>query len=466
MEKSKIIEYVLNEWAMRSPDGLASGHDTPENISILNEILAERDEINPLASKYFEKKGGLLVAKNHPLYQDGTSIEMIKSGQAAKKWHKTFGAKAKWDVNFLTQEKGFNQNSAEKIIDALDELSAQNKMDFLEHLDNETPESAVSYINEKIKQSDFLNFMKALDGARSSAKKADSTGSAGRGEYIIVLLIKDAKSAGTKSGDILLPDGRKIDVKEGSDIFRITVAAFGKGGFDKVPYIRALTELMEYCRKDEYQEALIDLLKESGAEDGLGSLGKKRSDYTATEDFIKNPSLFSLGVSVIYGLETLRLYVRGLSEKEYGTVTGTEKVEFDLDDSTKVLKLKDLDAENEKKIKEPAPEGSTVQIKVSPIEKQARKMEIIIPQIKRLEFFKYHPQVDKDIYDPVKVASEMLKAVSSSGGSYTGGIILFKENGTFEYESNLENWFGDWMFYGYAQSGPVLIKRKSSGDVQ
>jgi hypothetical protein len=173
-----------------------------------------------------------------------------------------------------------------------------------------------------------------------------------------------------------------------------------------------------------------------------------------------------LGVSVIYGLETLRLYVRGLSEKEYGTVTGTEKVEFDLDDSTKVLKLKDLDAENEKKIKEPAPEGSTVQIKVSPIEKQARKMEIIIPQIKRLEFFKYHPQVDKDIYDPVKVASEMLKAVSSSGGSYTGGIILFKENGTFEYESNLENWFGDWMFYGYAQSGPVLIKRKSSGDVQ
>ena len=53
MEKSKIIEYVLNEWAMRSPDGLASGHDTPENISILNEILSERDQINPLSSKYF-----------------------------------------------------------------------------------------------------------------------------------------------------------------------------------------------------------------------------------------------------------------------------------------------------------------------------------------------------------------------------------------------------------------------------
>ena len=42
MEKDKIIEHVLNEWAMRSPDGLASGYDTAENIQALNEVLSEK----------------------------------------------------------------------------------------------------------------------------------------------------------------------------------------------------------------------------------------------------------------------------------------------------------------------------------------------------------------------------------------------------------------------------------------
>jgi 3-oxoacyl-[acyl-carrier-protein] synthase III len=41
MEKSKIIEYVLNEWAMRSPDGLADGFDVQENIDLLENILKE-----------------------------------------------------------------------------------------------------------------------------------------------------------------------------------------------------------------------------------------------------------------------------------------------------------------------------------------------------------------------------------------------------------------------------------------
>ena len=42
MDKNKIINDILNEWAMRSHDGLVSGHDTPENMIVLNEILAEK----------------------------------------------------------------------------------------------------------------------------------------------------------------------------------------------------------------------------------------------------------------------------------------------------------------------------------------------------------------------------------------------------------------------------------------
>ena len=41
MDKDKIIEYIVNEWAMHSHDGLASGYDTPENICVLENILFE-----------------------------------------------------------------------------------------------------------------------------------------------------------------------------------------------------------------------------------------------------------------------------------------------------------------------------------------------------------------------------------------------------------------------------------------
>ena len=43
MEKDKIIEYILNEWAMRSPDGLAGGYSGEENISALYDILWESE---------------------------------------------------------------------------------------------------------------------------------------------------------------------------------------------------------------------------------------------------------------------------------------------------------------------------------------------------------------------------------------------------------------------------------------
>lgn len=41
MEKDKIVHKILNEWAMRSPNGLADGHATEENKKALENILSE-----------------------------------------------------------------------------------------------------------------------------------------------------------------------------------------------------------------------------------------------------------------------------------------------------------------------------------------------------------------------------------------------------------------------------------------
>ena len=46
-DENKILDELLQDWAMNSDDGLAGGYNTPENIKALE---------NTLVSKGFEKK--------------------------------------------------------------------------------------------------------------------------------------------------------------------------------------------------------------------------------------------------------------------------------------------------------------------------------------------------------------------------------------------------------------------------
>ena len=458
MDKSKIINDILSEWALRSPDGLASGPDTIENASILHEILAEKTEINPLSSKYFEKKGAKLVAKSHPLYNDGTSYDMIKSGQASLRWKAPNSEEQKWTKTFLTTQKGFLEKYVDGILKAIEYLSKEEQSDFFKnHLDMENIESAISYLNVKKDNPDFSKFLTALDKAKASA--------AGNGENILVLLIKGAKTMGSKSGDILLPDGKKVDVKEKTDDkdeIRVSLAAFGPGRFEKIPYIKDLSELIVNCRNPEIADGLKTLVKEAKLEDKGGS-SKRLNEYTEVIEFIDNPSMIRLNSSVISGLQTLRLHILELNREEYAKQTGTNKVEFDIRNTTDLLAIKKMDADQINKIKNPNPEGSEVSITVSPIEDTARQMEIIIPRIKRLGFFKYDPKKTAT-YDPISVADEMFDVLSSGEGSYTGGIITVERRG-FSYESNLRNWHGQYYFSSYAQTGPVLKRIKSTSSL-
>lgn len=493
MDKSKIIDEILMEWAMRSPDGLVGGHDTPENIAVLNEILSERGEykelgtfvtdpkqIDKLNPDYFEQKGNKRVAKNHPLYNDGAVYDDIKSGFAVTKDRadamlsksnpeKSSGAK-NWNVDYLQTAKAFNKPSAISIISALEEIpNKQDRQIFLSNFDQLSPEEAVSFLNTNI--SKYNEFLDALDKSRKGKGKGEddtegdaSASKAGRGEYILVLLIKGARSAGAASGDIVLPDNRAIEVKEVKDAgetWRATRASFG-GKFNQIPFIDAINELISFCSgNQDHVNALMELAEAAGVKNKQGSgRGRKRDELDSLKKFFETADMNSLNISTTYGLETLGAHIRGINADEAeNQIMAPNKVEFDVENQTSILKVNDIDPADLNKIQNPPKNPEEVTVTVSSIDKDKRKAELIIPRIKRLKFFRYEKKSMKDVYTPKNIAKSMFEAMSKKPGHYTGGIVFYNSKlGSFTYESNLVNL--EYYFQSYQQTGPTFTKKE------
>jgi len=452
MDKNKIIDDILNEWAMRSHDGLVSGHDTPENMATLNEILSERGEVNRI--DLFKNKA-----------KTGTKIEPNKAS--------TIKNEPQWTVEYLVEQKTFNRPSAITIIEAIRELNPTDRKEFLyEKFDRLSADQAITFLNKK--GTSYSAFLDALDKARKAKGKSDdddegdvSGSKAGRGEFILVLLIQGGKSAGAASGDIILPSGESIEVKEVKDSgesFRATRASFG-GQFNKIPYIDAVNELVAFCSgNQERAGALIELTENGGVKDGEGSgKGKKRKELTYLKAFFTNPSIESINTSIVYGLEKLGSHIRSINKKEAEKqIMDPDKVEFDIGKETSILKMDvgDTTPEDLQKIKNPPKEPETISVTVSSIAQEQRRAELIIPQIKRLKFFRYEKKSMDDVFTPENIAKSMFEAMSTPPGHYTGGIIFYNsKTGIFTYEKDLTKLKnGAYYFYGYQQTGPTFTK--------
>lgn len=560
MDKDKIIDDILAEWAMRSPDGLAGGHDTPDNIAVLNQILSEakpkgwvdpkklqpidpndtgtrdplklkivnhpkypdgtvyqdvlsgkvkpstrpdipfpeqseqdkkREDLNPV---YFRSYHGYWVTNAHPEYPDGIRYNDIKYHRAAKKSKDDVGIVTRGSANYTKynwttdalEEKGFNPASAEKIYYSLREQNPAIQKDFLENGYNKlTPEQAVEFINSRFEK--YTDFIDALDasrmagGAKKSRDDDDSAASgagskAGRGEFILVLLIKDARSAGSESGDIVAT-GLKgpIEVKEiTANGFRATKASFGKGGFYRMKYIVAVNELIGFCNtsfkteggaktRGEVLKAMCGLDKEKD-EDRSPETKEVWSRFTKevkemTAQFFDYPSLESLNASAAYGLEAFGEYLRNVNEKEAAKEAMPNTVEFDLEKTTTTMKIEKMPPDSQAVVKNPSettPE-TPITMTVAPItKKEEEETRLIIPAAKRLQFFKFRAS-ERDIYTPENIAKEMFSGMKA--GHYGGGIIFYSKGTGFYYESDLENLkHGSWYFYSYQQTGPVFIR--------
>lgn len=467
MDKNKIIDDILNEWAMRSHDGLASGHDTPENQLVLQEILAEK-KIEPLNPKFFDK----------------TLDKQKKSTIAYKKLN--------WTIEYLVKEKDFFETSARLIISAIESLG-DLKWDFLNNFDTLSAGDAVSFLNKRINDANYVKFLKELDKARVSKGKKGEEGEAsgskaGRGEFILVLLIKGGKSAGSKSGDIILPDGRAIEVKEVKDkgeTFRATKASFG-GKFNHISFIETLNELISFCvGKEDHIEALVELAIDAGVRnknmpekrDEQGNPikltyaeipdGERLGKLTALKKFLNTADINNLNISTSYALAMLGAHIRKLNKADAAKkIMDPNKAEFDIDKQTTLLKVDAISKEDLSKIRNLKDTPEVINVKVSSIAQEKRKAELIIPAIKRLKIFAKAPKSMGDVYTPLNIAQEMFEAMSTAPGHYTGGIIFYNSNSMkFTYEpdlTNLQN--GQYYFQSYQQTGPTFTKQEPKED--
>ena len=391
MDKNKIINDILNEWAMRSHDGLVSGHDTPENMAVLNEILAEkRLSISPeqiaaekeksrkertvarakakqerdaakkkakeeeeakkalpvgipeeaLQDKYFvTKRNGDKVAYKNPYYKDGTLFELISSGKAdmtLEGIEKNLGDKI--------EGKNISEKYVRLILKAVRDHSVPTQPSFL------------SYYNK----CDITLAMKVFEDYADIVRviEKDKKTLLGRGELTFVFLLKGAKTGG-KGVDILLVEGLgDIEVKEVKDKdLKIQISAATFNGWDQSETKTAIDELATEIRHDKnFGLYLKDEVLEGTNPDKTPKYparergSRKKTEVTATQkekfkDFITRTRTSEMHASVFYAFEwiwqkLLSPFPKETGDKSDNTAnTGRAKLSIAVGGDTKEFNL-------------------------------------------------------------------------------------------------------------------------------
>jgi len=426
MDKSKIIDEMLMEWAMRSPDGLVGGHDTPENMAVLNEILNERGEYNQLDAFTADKNNIDKLDTSQP-----TTLQKSISKFSSKN---------------LIDDKNFEIEVADKIVDAAKEAFGKNIVEFENIYDSMTAKKAVEFINMQSKNPAFSKFIDLIDAA--SIRRLVKT-QVGRGEFILSMLIKDCKRTGQKSGDLELSDGTVIDVKEvdKDGKFRVSLKAFGSGNFSKLRFPHAINQLFAYCRQNpDAVEILKNMIDEAGIKDEGRSKYKK---YTLK--LLDELDWDSVTSTAVRGLLDITIHIQKMKPDEVEKAGLGNKVEFDLGDEEVLMSIDKIEPEDKNKILNPTKKSEPVTVNVSPI--TDRSNQVIVPQLKKLEIFA-KPTSENMAFSTVTIANEMFGNMKH----YSGGIIFYDKGVGYTYEPDLVNMEKPFLFYLYAQA-TVTFKR-------
>lgn len=400
MDKSKIINDVLNEWAMRSPDGLAGGYSSKENIPVLDEILVEHgfsyDEIYEVMSGMFGeseaadleakrgRKKGSITAKFAPfqLFRDERDPSVIKVYNRDKqKFDYADGAVYPYELKPEIKRK-LKTNTEQNINRAREALGLEVEKEWrgmrvqkhvspgnvermkaaIEKFETETGNSSAvdlflsrydHYPMQKIQ--DAMDFYSGTSFEGKQVKDlvvAIDEGTAhaptGRGEMVFVFILKNMTSGGNKMMDLVIAEARAdvekyggdqgIEVKEATNkVIGISLPTLK--GYTHSEFYKAITELINLVHKygDTMLASILDILKEKT--DDI----KYKTYSEEMIAFFNDPKSGEISLDLIAALMVVSAHLGEISSKgKKGAVMdieiGGEETEFEISNVPDVKK--------------------------------------------------------------------------------------------------------------------------------
>lgn len=349
MDKDKIISEILNEWAVRSPDGLVSGHDSEKNISVLQKLLFEYLQGNQVTEVMYNMFGEAAESAED---SDGSS-EKSKRQQKAEEtpdfvelFKKLNPKTNKYDILVTADDKPFKGKSMqppqyymkwtkdnikrafelsekdpfwkrlkpEKNIDldrkegmkrAFTEIEQKNKslVKRFKALYNSIPptdagvKQAIAIyqgdIYGTVDYSEYLPLVNRIDELRPVGT--------GRGELVFLFLLNGMKSGGTRSVDLVYAEketqvkrDQGIEVKEVTAQSLIAISAPTFEGFYRSNFNVAVHELALAASKYENIE---DFLKRT-----MEKMGTNKESSDAVLKFFEEPKVGEISQNFLDGI--------------------------------------------------------------------------------------------------------------------------------------------------------------------
>jgi len=467
MDKNKLIDEILTEWAMRSPDGLASGHDTPENMAVLEELVlmnygmtgTEFDTIvensvneigrskGSIEKKYIDTNAaGEAVIGNkyrHYKYPPGTKISDIVSGKKVKTWSQYNKQQGTRELNDKERKERIKKNRYEDFASPNGKRAGRIASKWMKAAIDSSGYAGKKFFNmydslsrdEAIKIYNSPEYKDVIDAVEGREKKG-----LGRGELVFTWLMAGYRSGGTQEVDLVFGSVDKdIEMKELTGKNKrpvIGISAPTLKGYYNTQFRLAVDELATEIRKsgnkklDPSSDESFDFKKNPclatflvhvfenypGAEGGdkVKMLRSLKNFCTLLRTTEMPTNLFNALAAVWKKLETSQKNEPGIgNEKETAKATvvvGGEKQEFPVDPVGARAELKSISAKNKNSLDLDIADPNSVGDKT---EKDYRG------EAKNLLYFSNKYTIDK-------ISKEIRKLLKTK---YSGLIIIDKRSG-------------------------------------
>lgn len=368
-----VVNKILQEWSLRSLDGLASGHASEHNIAALQQILIE----NEIDISDVNEVLGTILAKEDAV---STIIFPIRNKNEF--------------VDEFFHTKGLKENQALELYDVIVKNNILKKSDLAGRYNKMSYANAIRYLNN--------NPVGQLFSQESNKIKKMGLG---RGEYALLFLIKNAMTGGTESGDLIIGN-EVIDVKEFDKAGEIKFP-FASIRITRAKFYKNLFEIASFITKNKSaQEYLMKLLNSSYVK-GLGGV-----EIRSVTSWITYPSVTEVGAGVFKYLYQVGQYFKN-EKKEPEAETASLRFSGEPPKSMVIQEPEKVKTQILQPISA-APIKMTVEPLVDELE------QVIVPSLKNMDYFKENFTMDE-------ITDNLIENVH-----YTGGIIYLRGT-TYEH---------------------------------